>query len=71
MEAPAAGPPGTPDGRVTVAFDALGAEAGTDAVSEGVTRRLPPTGSPFASSALRRHWRASSPISSRSSTPTR
>jgi len=36
VEAPAARPPGAPDGRITVAFDALGAEAGIDAVSEGV-----------------------------------
>lgn len=36
MGAPAAGPPGGSSDRVTVAFDALGAEAGVDAVSEGV-----------------------------------
>ena len=36
MGAPAAGPPGGSGDRVTVAFDALGAEAGIDAVSEGV-----------------------------------
>ncbi|MFN8114331.1 MAG: phosphate acyltransferase PlsX [Solirubrobacterales bacterium] len=35
MGAPAARPPGSGD-RITVAFDALGAEAGFDAVSEGV-----------------------------------
>ena len=37
MTAPAASPPGATRGRrVTVAFDALGAEAGVDAVAEGV-----------------------------------
>jgi glycerol-3-phosphate acyltransferase PlsX len=34
--APAARPPGGSSDRVTVAFDALGAEAGIDAVSEGI-----------------------------------
>ncbi|HET6830727.1 MAG TPA: phosphate acyltransferase PlsX [Solirubrobacterales bacterium] len=37
MNAPAAPPPGaTPEQRITVAFDALGAEAGIEAVTEGV-----------------------------------
>ncbi len=36
MGAPAARPPGGSSDRVTVAFDALGSEAGIDAVSEGV-----------------------------------
>jgi glycerol-3-phosphate acyltransferase PlsX len=37
MGAPAASPPGaTPEGRVTVAFDALGAESGVEAVAKGV-----------------------------------